>query len=102
MCLLGGASYIANLSSLFLLDNLDVGLQGIDDLIATKAKVCVQTGVKDVIMAAYPELTSLIVPVLGAEYENIVIGMDSGSCSAGLMNEKDFLHMRSSSCHGRS
>jgi len=62
LCMLGLASYTANLSSFLLMQNLQTGIKDINDAINSNVKICAVQSSVGMLIASYPKLQPLVVP----------------------------------------
>jgi len=91
MCMLGAASYTANLSSFILMSNLEVGVTDISYAIEKKKKVCVLEPLKDMMLGRYPKADKIMVWV--SWFDEAMEKMDAGECQGMLLNENEYARM---------
>jgi len=92
LCMLGGASYTASLSSFLLMSNLETGIKGIEDAIDQGVKICALEPLKLPLLVRYPALKGLVVAV--DWFDTGVNLMDDGKCQAVILNENEYAMMR--------
>jgi len=91
MCMLGAASYTANLSSFLLMSNLDTGIKDIYHAIEQKKKVCALEPLKGLMLGRYPKAEKIMVWV--AWFDEAMKKMDDGECDGMLLNENEYARM---------
>jgi len=82
LCMLGLASYTANLSSFLLMQNLETGIKDFNDAMNKNVKICVVQAMEDMLISSYPKVQPLLVPQSAGDKS--VAAFHEGKCDAVL------------------
>jgi hypothetical protein len=94
LCMVGGASYTASLSSALLLSSLKTQFTDVADAVMQKASICVPASLETILTAKFPEGADLWVTIPTHGIGNITAEMDAGSCSCMILSQQWYDAMR--------
>jgi len=91
MCMLGAASYTANLASFLLMENVPTEFLSIEDAIEKGAQICAMEALSGPLFAKYPGVERSV--VLVDWYDQGIDGMDDGTCQAAIISQFEYARM---------
>jgi len=92
LCLLGTASYTANLASFLLVSNLDLGIKDMDDAIKQRKTISLFGSMGDMMKGAYPASNGL--HIYFNSYLKMVEAVDGGLADTAMISQNAYTMMK--------
>jgi len=94
LCLIGAASYTANMASFLLVGSLEFEVTSMADAISKGAKICVQDHVVAPLIGKFPGTKDLLVQVQDHRFMDLISNMDNGVCECAVVEDRFYHSMR--------